>query len=95
MNEFLFLFLSGACGVLLGTVFFGGLWWTVQKGLPSNRAALWFVGSLIFRTSLVLFGFYLISQTNWRNLIASLIGFFAAKVVVISYLRKRRASRCA
>jgi len=37
-------------GVLLGVMFFGGLWWTVQHGVSSERVALWFVGSMVLRT---------------------------------------------
>jgi hypothetical protein len=32
MNETVILVLAGCAGVLLGAIFFGGLWWTVQKG---------------------------------------------------------------
>ena len=37
-------------GALLGAFFFGGLWWTVQKGVTSEQPALWFLGSLLLRT---------------------------------------------
>ena len=36
-------------GGLLGTMFFGGLWWTVRTGVSSQRPALWFLGSLVLR----------------------------------------------
>ena len=36
MNETLILVLALATGVLLGAIFFGGLWWTVQKGFRPN-----------------------------------------------------------
>ena len=39
-------------GALLGAFFFGGLWWTVQKGVASERPALWFLGSLLLRTGI-------------------------------------------
>ena len=59
MNEPLGLASALVAGVLLGAFFFGGLWWTVRKGLSSNRAALWFLGSLLLRMSVTLTGFYL------------------------------------
>ena len=49
---------AGAVGLVLGAVFFGGLWWTVRKGVASPRPALWFVGSMLLRTGVVLAGFY-------------------------------------
>jgi F1F0 ATPase subunit 2 len=59
MNETLTLVSALVTGVLLGAMFFGGLWWTVRKGVSSKRPALWFFGSLLLRTSIALAGFYL------------------------------------
>ena len=36
-------------GLVLGAIFFGGLWWTVRKGLSSQQPALWFLGSMLLR----------------------------------------------
>ena len=47
MNETLSLVLALVAGVLLGAIFFGGLWWTVRKGVSSKQPALWFFGSLL------------------------------------------------
>ena len=47
---------------LLGAIFFGGLWWTVRKGVASRRPALWFLGSLLLRTSIALAGFYVVAR---------------------------------
>ncbi len=44
MNETLTWVLAGVAGLLLGAIFFGGLWWTVRKGASSRRSALWFFG---------------------------------------------------
>ena len=49
MNEVLTLALALLAGVALGAVFFGGLWWTVRKGVSSKHPALWFLGSLLLR----------------------------------------------
>ena len=54
MNETWILILAGVVGVLLGALFFGGLWWTVRKSVSSQRPALWFFGSFLLRMSLVL-----------------------------------------
>jgi F1F0 ATPase subunit 2 len=69
-------------GVLIGTVFFGGLWLTVQKGLTSEHPALWFFGSTLLRTGFALAGFYFISQGDWRKILLGLLGFFIARVVI-------------
>ena len=56
MNEVLLLALALSAGVLLGGIFFGGLWWTVRKGVSSTQPALWFFGSLLLRMSVTLTG---------------------------------------
>lgn len=87
MNETLALILALMTGVLLGAIFFGGLWWTVRKGLSSKYAALWFFGSLMLRTSIVLAGFYLISLGSWERLLVCLLGFIIARLVVTRLTR--------
>jgi F1F0 ATPase subunit 2 len=82
MTETLTLYLSGVGGLALGAFFFGGLWWTVRKGIASPRPALWFLGSLLVRTSVVMAGFYYIGQSNWQRLMASLAGFIVARFAV-------------
>ena len=42
-------------------ILFGGLWWTVRKGVASERAALWFFGSMLLRTGAVMLGFYFVA----------------------------------
>lgn len=76
--------LTGAC---IGSVFFGGLWWTVRRGLISKHPALWFFGSTLLRTGIVLTGFYFISRGHWERLLACLIGFAIARLLVIRHTR--------
>jgi F1F0 ATPase subunit 2 len=87
MNETLTLTLALAAGGALGVMFFGGLWWTVRKALVSKRAALWFLGSMILRTSLVLTGFYFVGGGHWKKLVACLVGFIVARHVVTRLAR--------
>jgi F1F0 ATPase subunit 2 len=82
MNETLTLALALAAGVLLGAVFFGGLWWTVRKGVSSKRPMLWFLGSLLLRTSVALAGFYVVAGGHWDRLLACLLGFISARFIV-------------
>jgi F1F0 ATPase subunit 2 len=82
MIEALGLALALAAGVLLGAIFFGGLWWTIQKGVSSKQPALLFLGSLLLRTGIVLAGFYLVAAGHWEKLLACLIGFVAARAAV-------------
>jgi F1F0 ATPase subunit 2 len=78
-------------GVLLGVIFFGALWWTVRRGLLSPVPALWFSASSLIRTGVALGGFYIVSQGEWRRLLACLLGFFLARIVVLQASRKLAA----
>lgn len=82
MNDFAVFLVVLVAGGLIGAVFFGGLWLTVQKGLTSDHPALWFFGSTLLRTGFALAGFYFISQGDWRKILLGLLGFFIARVVI-------------
>jgi len=87
MNEPLSLAFALAAGMLLGTFFFGGLWWTVNKGVSSRRPALWFFGSMLLRTCIVVLGFYFILGDDWKRLLAGLLGFIVARFIVTRLTR--------
>ena len=78
MNESVSLMDALIAGVLLGTMFFGGLWWTVRQGVSATRPALWFLGSLLLRTGIVLAGFYVVAGGHWERLLLCLLGFVIA-----------------
>lgn len=82
MNEALILALAGMAGAGLGLMFFGGLWWTLRRGLVSPRPALWLLGGLLLRSGLVLAGFYAVSDGHWERLLACLLGFAIARSAV-------------
>jgi F1F0 ATPase subunit 2 len=87
MREMLVLLLALVAGIFLGTVFFGGLWWTVRRGVVSTQPALWFVGSMFLRTAIVVPGFYYVMRGDWRRLVACLAGFLLARISVVRLTR--------
>lgn len=87
MNELQDLLAALLAGVVLGAIFFGGLWWTVRHCLDSKWAALWFLGSLLSRTTVVMLGFYFVMGDNWQHVIAGLLGFFIARLLLSRYTR--------
>lgn len=89
MNDPLVLLLSLLSGLLLGIIFFGGLWWTVRRGLSSNEPAAWFFISLILRTAITVFGFYVVMHGDWKCLAACLSGFVIARVAILRLTRYR------
>jgi F1F0 ATPase subunit 2 len=87
MTELPAMTLSLLAGALLGIIFFGGLWWTIQRGVRSTRPAILFAGSLMFRTATALTGFYFVSHGNWQRLLVCLFGFLVARVLVTQLTR--------
>jgi len=88
MSDIPALVLAFVAGAFLGAIFFGGLWWTVQKGMASESPALWFFGSLLLRTGIILTGFYLVSRNDWSMLVMCLFGFLVARVIVVKRLTR-------
>jgi F1F0 ATPase subunit 2 len=88
MSDIPILALALFAGAMLGALFFGGLWWTVQKGVTSERPALWFFGSMLLRTGIILAGFYFVSQGDWTRLVACAFGFLIARIIVVKWLTR-------
>ena len=82
MTDLLPLALAFVAGLFLSAFFFGGLWWTVRRGVVSKHPALWFSGSMLLRTSIVLVGFYVVGRGHWERLVLCLLGFIMARVLV-------------
>lgn len=81
MNNILDLLPALSTGILLGAIFFGGLWWTVKRGLSSTQPARLFLGSLLLRIGLTLAGFHLVSEGQWEKFVLCLLGFTLARFI--------------
>jgi len=85
---------SLAAGVLLGAIFFGGLWWTVRNGASSHRLGLWFIGSMLLRVGIVMTGFYLLlglPGEGWKILLTGLLGFFIARLAAMRLVAAKKS----
>ena len=82
MTEVPILILALFMGILLGTIFYGGLWWTVRRIVTSKRPGVWLVGSFLLRAMITIGGFLFIAQGGWRRILACFIGFLIARIGV-------------
>ena len=82
MNEFQHLLFALLVGILLGVFFFAGLWWTVRKLDSVKHVAILFLGSMVLRTGIVVLGFYFVLGDNWQQLLAGLLGFIIARIII-------------
>ena len=76
-----------AIGMFLGALFFGGLWWTVHRGLTAANPALWFGVSTLARMALMVSGLYYMARAGWPSLVAGLCGLLIARVAATRLTR--------
>jgi len=81
MNEILVLIGAFFAGILLGFLFFGGLWFTTRKSLSSKIPVIWIFGSFVLRTALLLLGFYYVADGDWKRVLICLLGFVIARIL--------------
>ena len=89
----LYLVMAYLAGMLLGGLFFGGLWWTIGKCLTTPHPAQWMLASGLFRMSATLAGFYFVSGGQWQRLMACMMGFITARLIVTWLTRTAHTSR--
>jgi F1F0 ATPase subunit 2 len=80
-------------GTLLGMIFYGGLWWTVRRCVSHQASSIWLVSSFPLRMIIATGGFYIVSQGDWRRLLACLLGFLVARIGVTRLLRLHREQK--
>ena len=93
MSELSAMLLASLAGGLLGSVFFGGLWWTVKRIVGSQGPALLFAGSFLLRMFVAVAGFYFVSHGDWRRLLACLCGFLLARILIARITRLPNGKR--
>lgn len=81
-----------AFGLCLGLVYFGGLWWTVQRIPETSRPHRWLVLSFVGRAAGVLLGFFAVLQLgNALHLLAALLGFVGIRWFVVRRVNEQPA----
>lgn len=93
MNDMLILVLTFMSGMILGVLYFSGLWFTVQYIHHGKHPTFWLVTSLILRMTLLLTAFYLIlSYGHWGHLLAALAGFVIFRIFSTRSMRRQVSS---
>lgn len=76
-------------GMLLGALFYGGLWWTVRRALASHHVALWLGASAALRLAGLLAGLYWLCGDAWLRWLVALGGISLARLGVTRLTRPR------
>ena len=79
-------------GVLIGVLFFGGLFLTTKRFAASSHAVRLVFGSFLGRSALALAGLYLaVRLGGFTGLMLALLGFTCVQLVVLRLATKRPA----
>lgn len=75
-------------GILVGSLFFGGLYLTVKKLTSLKYPALFMMLSLIVRLVILAGGIYLIMDGGIKNVLSAMAGIILVRFVMIAKLGK-------
>jgi F1F0 ATPase subunit 2 len=91
--------LAALAGLVLGLLYFAGLWLTVRRLPRAPHPALWLLASFIVRAAVLGGGVVVVAAGRWEAFLAALAGFLFARLyavrVVRRPLREREGERCA
>jgi F1F0 ATPase subunit 2 len=88
MSDIMGLVLAALGGLIIGAIYFAGLWWTLRKSLGADANAVLLPLSLFIRVAICLGGFYLIGAGDPARILACLAGFIAARFILLRLTRK-------
>jgi F1F0 ATPase subunit 2 len=78
-------------GAAAGTLFYGGLWWTVCRGVASGQPGLWFMVSFLARMAVAALAILLVAQGRPDRLALCLLSFCCARTIIVRRLLPRTA----
>lgn len=79
--------LAALAGAFLGILYFGGLWWTIQRISQAGQSVWLLAVSFILRTVLVIGGFFIITDGKLERLAVSMLAFFVTRFFFIKYFQ--------
>lgn len=84
---------AAVAGSLVGGLFFGGLWWTVQQLAHTKHAGFMLIVSFVLRTAVLLGVGYAVCGDDFLLIFAYLGGFIITRSLVLRNLKKGIAPR--
>mgnify|MGYP006279711559 CR=1 FL=1 len=75
--------IGGGIGFVVGSIFFSGLWWTVQRVAEVERPAVWLALSAVVRVLVVAIGLFMTLSVGPWALVAALLAFLIVRSVAI------------
>ena len=85
--------LAFAGGIILGILFFGGLYITVQKMNTVKNPALIMILSFILRMVVLVIAFYFISKGGYKEVLFALAGVILTRFVMTFRMRGEKEEK--
>ena len=84
--------LAIAGGAVVGTLYFAGLWWTVQRAARTSHPVMFVAGSFLIRGMLAAALLVGLAGGNPGRLLGAVAAFLAVRTVVVRLARVRISS---
>lgn len=81
--EFVILAASCLAGMVLGGIYFGGLWWTVRRVPQSGRPGRLLLASWMIRMTVLCGGLFLVMQNDWKRLASAFLGVLIVRGIAV------------
>ena len=75
-------------GVILGIIFFGGLYWTIQRLAEAKHPALLMTLSLLLRMAILLGVLFYVAKGGYQGILFALLGMILVRVVMTFKIKK-------
>jgi len=80
MDTSIELTLAFLTGIVLGIIFFGGLWLTIRWAMNSKNPGIWFLLSMLSRTAIVVVGIFVITHGEIGEVLLCMAGFILTRI---------------
>ncbi len=87
MNMPIMLIMQCVAGAIIGVLYFGGLWLTLNKLTETRRWGLWLGISFLLRTTIAAASFWFLGAGDWRRIVALATGFTIVRFLSVKQIR--------
>lgn len=74
-------------GLVIGLLYFGGLYFSTQKLDDVKSPGFLMIGSFILRMVILIFGLYYLAQTNYQSVLLGFVGIMLVRVVLVTKVK--------
>ena len=92
METAIVILISLLIGGILGTLYFGGLWITINRFVEGRKySRLMFITSFMVGAAIVVMGFYMLLKIThqWQLLGVALVGFVISRVIITKAIMRK------